>query len=74
MYRLVIAAHIQTVIVFVNIINSSPYWHVNGVVEAGVFISQLEGCGMIPSFLVGLTEETSMHLSHRIHVEHVRDV
>lgn len=51
-----------------------PYWHVDGVVEAGVFIPQLVGGGKIPSFLVGLTEETSKCLSRWIHIECPRDV
>lgn len=57
-----------------NIIKESSYWHVDGVVEAGVISLQIVGNSMIPSFLVSLTEETSIRLPHRIHIEHVEDV
>lgn len=57
----------------VNIIHWSPYWHVDGVVEAGVFIPQYNSRSNIFSFSVSI-EGTSNDLSRWIHMERVQDV
>ena len=58
----------------VNIIHWFSYWHVDGVVEAGVFIPQYSSGSNIFSFPVILIEGASNDLSRWIHTERVRDV
>lgn len=58
----------------VNTVNSSLYRHENVVIEACFIIYQFIGRSQVPGSLVSLVEEPSVCLSHRIHVEGVRDV
>ena len=57
-----------------NFINTFTYFHVDGVVDAGLFICQLIGGNKISSFPVSITEETSMCWSRWINVKHIGNV